>query len=492
MAILILLVIFQCLVISLSMPSVIGSWPQPCIAFPTIALLEQQQVGANQNQDPVLTEEAVKKRTSPFPSQAEFDEYNETKAIPPFDIDVVINWGGYRMDTANEHVRDQGELQYALRSIYLNMPWFHRIFIVCPDALAENLSESPLWPPWLDEQKLQFTTPSNGKAHELTFVAQSSILAFNRSNGVDNHNSNAFEINMHRIPQLSEWFISMCDDFFIGRPLPWTFFFTDDSVVTASYNKGWIPRMPWAVFQKYYHGQFFDAKVTRSYPTTYDCDMTEEEPTVFESQFEIPPRVEKYYSHIPRPLTKTLMAELHARYPKWFRFVESHRDRYCCPGDLKKYGSGHWKCGRQEGLWLPLFRLYIDFEIPIDIMATDVVKKYNAELVVSVPYKVSARDLIGFYHPGFAQQQKLSRLLELRPYTFSVNDYYSDDNPSLYVIEYVSLHNFANLFWPQQAPFEVVTTNDMPYYKTALALPKRISLPVNTRSGVGFFRSWIT
>jgi len=472
MAILLLLVIFQCLIIGLPM---VGSWSQPCISSPTIALLEQQPVGANQNPvvDPVLTEEDVKKRASPFPSQAEFDEYNETKAIPPFDIDVVINWGGYRMDTANEHVRDQGELQYALRSIYLNMPWFHRIFIVCPDSLAENLSESPLWPPWLDEQKLQFTTPSNGKAHAITFVAQSSIMTFNRSNAVDNHNSNAFEINMHRIPQLSEWFISMCDDFFIGRPLPWTFFFTDDSVVTASYNKGWIPRMPWAVFQKYY----FEGG--RSYPTTYDCDMTKEEPTVFESQSEIPPRVEKYFSHIPRPLTKTLMAELHARYPKWFRFVESHRDRYCCPGDLKKYGSGHWKCGRQEGLWLPLFRLYIDFEIPIDIMATDVVKSYNAELVASVPYKVSARDLIGFYHPLMPLQQQLSQLLELRPYTFNINDHYSKDNPSLYVIEYVSLHNFANLFWPQQAPFEVVMSNDMAYHKIALELPKRISLPVN-------------
>ena len=376
------------------------------------------------------------------------------------------------MDTANEHVRDQGELQYAMRSIYFNIPWFNHIYIVCPDSLAERLSDSPLWPPWLNEKELSVVTPSNNKRHSIIFVPQSSIMQFDRMNGINNSNSNAFEINMHRIPELSEYFISLCDDFFIGRPIPWTFFFTDDKVITASYSMGWIPRMPWAVFQKYFVGQFFDENVMRSWPTTYDCDMVKVEPTVFSSSSEIPPRVEKYYSHIPRPLTKTLMIEFHSRYPKWFEFIESHRDRWCCPEDLEKLGSGHWKCGRQEGLWLPLFRQYIDFEITIDIMATDAVRHYNADLLSTVSYEVSPRDLIGFYHPGFSQQQKLSRLLELRPYTFSINDYYADDNPSLYVIEYVSLHNFANIYWPKQAPFEVVMSNDMTWYQIALDLPR--------------------
>eukprot|EP01083_Nonionella_stella_P048971 130646_1 len=114
--------------------------------------------------------------TTPFPNDTDFSDYDTTRGIPPFEIDIVYNYGGYQLDTNDIHSRENGELQYSIRSVYWFMPWFHNIYIICPDELAHKLSHSTLWPPWLNSHKFtKFMTSSNGKTHSIHFVPQSSI-----------------------------------------------------------------------------------------------------------------------------------------------------------------------------------------------------------------------------------------------------------------------------------------------------------------------------
>lgn len=373
---------------------------------------------------------------TPFPSAAELSSFSDISGLPPFEIDVVYSYGGYRNDSTNIHHRDNGELRYSLRSVFSNMPWFRRIYIVCPDELALNGPDSPLFPPWLDRHKMgEFETPSNGMTHSISFVSQSSLFA-DPANALNNNNSNAFEVVMHRIPGLSSAFIYLCDDFFIGRPLSWTFFYKVDDVT------GITPRVPLSVFEKYFRVRLTLSGISRNYrnphwyPTTYDCDITliddywkelREAPLTSL----IPPRVERYESHAPRPLTKELLTSFRNKYPKWFEFVESHKERYCCPATVRGF-----LCNRQEGLWLPLYKQYIDFEIKVDVMQNPPSGMAH--------YYCRNSDCI---HP------EIERLLELRPYTFSINDYYSEDHDQ-YLSQVTAFRVFCDTYWPQKAVFE--------------------------------------
>jgi len=422
-----------------------------------------------------FTTRDVSRMRTPFPSPQELAEFDSIAGVPPFDVDVVFNYGGYRdRDHAGAHARDQGELQYSLRSVFLNMPWIRHIFIVCPDELAEQLSASSLWPPWLDADSLSFETPSNGRQHSIIFVAQSRLFV-DSANAIGNRNSNAFEINLHRTPGLSEHFISFCDDFFAGRPVPWTFFFAADPVADTK----WIPRISWSIFKQYFAAPAWSV---RRYATTYDCDVLQlKSASVVRANFtatsDIPARVTQYYSHAPRPLTKSLMREFVAKYPKWFRFVESHKERWCCPL-VYFWQKRNYACWRQENLWLTLYKQYVDFELRVDIMDDTAMLDIDHDRIALLPYHVSAKDFANYYHEykGWTADDKFSRLLDIRPYTFAFNDHFAQE-PCEYLRQFRAWHIFANTYWPRQAPFEKQSESvrEMTWwYATAVQLSSEI------------------
>jgi len=129
-------------------------------------------------------------------------------ADAPEPIDAVCTWTdagppvsllpgkGAAVDAHVRRYRDNDELRYSLRSLEQFAPWVRCIHLVT-DGSA---------PSWL-----------NHESERIRVVPHSSIF---RDPGVlPSFNSNAIEMNLHRIPELPPKFLYLNDDVFLGRPL---------------------------------------------------------------------------------------------------------------------------------------------------------------------------------------------------------------------------------------------------------------------------------
>jgi hypothetical protein len=99
-------------------------------------------------------------------------------------------------DQAGIHrFRSNDELLYSLRSIHRYAPWVRKIHLVTDGQ----------HPPWLNvlHEKIAIVT------HRQIFAHQEDLPVFN---------SNAIEMNLHRIPDLARKFLYFNDDLFLGRP----------------------------------------------------------------------------------------------------------------------------------------------------------------------------------------------------------------------------------------------------------------------------------
>jgi hypothetical protein len=109
------------------------------------------------------------------------------------------------LDDQASRFSDHGELRYLLRSIEANAPFIDRIFLLTNGQRPQWINQ--------DHPKLRFVT------HREIFPDPSALPTFN---------SSAIETNLHRIPQLSDDFIYLNDDFFFGRPVTKQDFMTGD------------------------------------------------------------------------------------------------------------------------------------------------------------------------------------------------------------------------------------------------------------------------
>ncbi|BCJ54701.1 exopolysaccharide phosphotransferase [Actinoplanes sp. NBRC 14428] len=169
----------------------------------------------------------------PFSSPADRTAYRtrEIFTLPSpdrisFPIDVVYTWvdGGdpqwqarkaaalgenawldaaSRLATNNSRYASRDELRYSLRSLHCFAPWVNHIYLVTDDQV----------PQWLD-------TSHPG----LTVVSHREI--FGDTGRLPTFNSQAIESRLHRIPGLSEHFLYLNDDVFLGRPVAPDLFFT--------------------------------------------------------------------------------------------------------------------------------------------------------------------------------------------------------------------------------------------------------------------------
>jgi hypothetical protein len=106
--------------------------------------------------------------------------------------------------TANpSRFTSRDELRYSLRALHCFAPWVNRIFLVTDDQL----------PGWLD-------TDHPG----ITVVGHRDV--FGTTGRLPTFNSHAIESRLHRIPGLSEHFLYLNDDVFLGRPVVPELFFT--------------------------------------------------------------------------------------------------------------------------------------------------------------------------------------------------------------------------------------------------------------------------
>jgi hypothetical protein len=115
---------------------------------------------------------------------------------------------------------DFGTLKYLLRSIELYAPWVNKVFLITDNQKPE----------WLNENCKRV-------------VLKSHADFFKNTKDLPTFNSNAIQINLHHINELSERFILFDDDFLLVRDLKKEDFFKEnkpiksaDPILLKSYN----------------------------------------------------------------------------------------------------------------------------------------------------------------------------------------------------------------------------------------------------------------
>ena len=111
--------------------------------------------------------------------------------------------GASPLATNDSRYASRDELRFSLRALHCFAPWIRHIFLVTDDQV----------PQWLD--------PANPR---ITVVSHKEI--FGDTGTLPTFNSQAIESRLHRIPGLSEHFLYLNDDVFLGRPVGPELFFT--------------------------------------------------------------------------------------------------------------------------------------------------------------------------------------------------------------------------------------------------------------------------
>lgn len=125
-----------------------------------------------------------------------------------------------------ERFRDQFQmLKFSLRSVEKHLPWINRIYIV---------TNSPQIPDWLDTMNDRVQV-----VHLEDFIPAQYLPSFS---------SNAIESFLHLLPGLSEHFIYMNDDFFIGAPVGIEDFWANGKY--AIFNTFVGENLKWRVYDK--------------------------------------------------------------------------------------------------------------------------------------------------------------------------------------------------------------------------------------------------
>lgn len=116
-----------------------------------------------------------------------------------------------KIDESNSdnRYRDWGLLPYWFRGVEKFTPWVNKIYFVTWGHVPEFLN--------IDNEKLEIVSHKS-------FIPKKYLPTFS---------SHAIELNLHRIPELSEHFVYFNDDMFIIRPMPETSFFRSDSPCTC-------------------------------------------------------------------------------------------------------------------------------------------------------------------------------------------------------------------------------------------------------------------
>ena len=137
-------------------------------------------------------------------SELDTIDENDLELIEKEPIDVLIKYidlsdPDLKRDGIKQINKDQqnDELRYSLRSILQNIPWVRKIFILMPN------------------EKVKFLKSPELINDKIVFVKDKDLL------GYDSANSHAFQFRYWKMKEfgMSDNFIAMDDDYFIGKPL---------------------------------------------------------------------------------------------------------------------------------------------------------------------------------------------------------------------------------------------------------------------------------
>lgn len=222
----------------------------------------------------------------------QFVDDNENEATTSWrkNIDLFIPWSGLLKHSAKqqsgtgfpERDRDNGELVYLLRSVAKHAPWVHNIWVA-------------------------INTPPDGMPFpqvEIPASLENRVMVIDRCSYMPKgtcptRNSHAVEAFAHRLERLSEYFIVVEDDIFLGRPVTPQHFYNDSQPYV------WRQKPSWGFFQgQEFHRLYQDPSVA-SFPT---------------------PRSSSPTPHFWLPHLKSICALMELQYSAFYTFLGSHTD----------------------------------------------------------------------------------------------------------------------------------------------------------------------
>lgn len=188
-----------------------------------------------------------------------------------------------------DRFRDNGELRFSVRSLLRYAPWVRRIHVLTNGQV----------PSWLD-----FSSP------RVCLVSHRDV--FREPGGVPSFNSNAIEMNLHRIPGLARRFLYLNDDVFLGRPVGERDFFLPTRGQTVYLQDTPLPTDP-------DHGSMRDRS----------CAHTQ---AAVDRLWGRPPSPRLLPAHVPQAYDRDRLANLERLLPDEFHRTALHRLRD--PNDL--------------------------------------------------------------------------------------------------------------------------------------------------------------
>ena len=289
--------------------------------------------------------------------------------------------GGRRSDHRGRF-RDNGELRCSLRSLDAYAPWIRRVHILTNGSA----------PAWLDRSGSRFHVVR----HEEVFQDPAALPTFN---------SQAIEMNLHRIPGLARRFIYFNDDFFLGRPVEEGDFFLPGGGERLFLERTLLPSNPGK-------GSARDRALAHTREVLDRLWGPASLPRLLPA-------------HAPRAYDRERIEELEALLPGEFRETSAHRFRSGNDLDLQAlYAHSAWEDvtveGRHERVVLPDPRWPYWFVMLVD-------------------------------HP-WAMLRTFARILRSPPTFFCVNDDLGDV-PSFHPL-LLALRATLLLHRPQRGPFE--------------------------------------
>lgn len=260
-------------------------------------------------------------------SNSTFTHENKNNTITdksqPFPIDLVYTWvnssdpdwiKSYTKERKKLNLRISNksfisryyyfeELRYSLRTVEkFALPMINKIYIVTANQIPSWFNQdidiikfvphSDIFPPYCSYMKYKemLKTQKQDEKHQ-----EKCLPTFS---------SNAIEFSLVNIPNLSEHFIYINDDMYFGRKVEWSDFYTiDGKPKFISDDKEWKhARSELKMYQMKYiddeqGGKQFSAMVLNTIVT-------------FMNQFKLKNAMNACYSHIPFPMTKSLIYEI--------------------------------------------------------------------------------------------------------------------------------------------------------------------------------------
>ncbi len=247
-----------------------------------------------------------------------------------FDVDIVYTWVNHddpewraliarfrNLDEVDwERYRDNDELRYSMRSIDRFAPWVRTIFVVT------NCGR----PAWLAEHPRVRWVP-----HEAVFPASEHYLP--------TFNSHAIESCLMRIDGLSEHFVYMNDDVFMGMPIAKSDLFAPNGMSLSHLER---------------YGVAFGA-VDSHNPDYLNAAINGRR--LIEETFGVSPT--QLHAHTAHALRRSVLFEMEARYPERFDAVRRARFRSSDDLSVVSFLYHHYAFQRRRALRVPAVNAHL-------------------------------------------------------------------------------------------------------------------------------------